>query len=140
MSAAREFLARRSRRAPVKGLVAEIAISVAIVASFWLVGSAAYASYARGTARVEAQALLAKAAERQAAFRADRGRYADSLTVLDLAVPARLDGKYAVAVTAEDGVVPAFVITATATGRQAGDKCASMTIDQSGRRDPPACW
>jgi Tfp pilus assembly protein PilE len=85
---------RRDRRPAIGSLVAELAITVAIVATAWIVFSAAYGSYVRGSARAEAQALVATAAERQAQFFARQRRYADSLTVLDLALPPSLEGRY----------------------------------------------
>ena len=140
MTTARPSSSRRDRRPAIGSLVAELAITVAILATAWIVTSAAYASYSRGSARAEAQTLVATAAERQAQFFARQKRYADSLTVLDLALPPTLEGRYMVRVTAVDGPSPSFSIVASATGGQATDKCPSLAVDQSGRRTPAYCW
>ena len=132
--------ASRPRRPPIGGLVAELVITGAILATMATVASATYGSYVRGAARTEVKTFVSAAAERQARFLADRGRYADSLTVLDLALPASLEGRYVVAVTAVDGPVPTFAVTASAQGDQAGDRCPHVAIDHAGHRTPANCW
>ena len=113
---------------------------ILILASFGAVATLTYGSYARGSARVDAQALMTTAAARQAQFLVDFQRYAGSLTVLGLALPADLEGKYTMTIVSVDGAVPSFTLTATAIGKQANDKCPTLAIDQAGLRTPDGCW
>jgi type IV pilus assembly protein PilE len=57
-----------------------------------------------------------------------------------MAAPADVGKVFTVAVAAAAGPPPTFVITATASGDQAKDKCPVMTIDNAGNRTPATCW
>ena len=115
-------------------------MTVAILAILAAIAIPSYSAYARRSARVEAQALLTTAATRQTQFLVDRRRYADSLSALNLTLPAGLSGKYTVAIAASDGPPPSFTITATAAGIQTKDTCPTLTLDQAGARSPASCW
>jgi Tfp pilus assembly protein PilE len=129
-----------SRQRVPRGLIVELVLTVVIVATAWSFAKAAYASHVRSSARSEVRSLVTTAAERQARFFAERKRYADSLTVLDIALPASLEDKFAVVVEAVDGPSPAYSIKVTAKGDQANDKCPTLLLDRSGQRSPAHCW
>jgi len=118
----------------------DLSLWILILASFGAVATLTYGSYARGSARAEAQALMTTAAARQAQFLVDWQRYAGSLTVLGLSLSENLEGKYTVAIVAVDGPAPSYRITATAIGKQVSDKCPTLAIDQAGLRTPDGCW
>ena len=117
----------------------EVMLVVVIVAILAAIALPSYRDQLRKSTRAEAQAFLNDMASRQQQYLADRRRYAASVTALNLTAPASL-GAFDIAVTSADGPPPTFVITATASGDQAKDRCAVMTIDNAGNRTPAACW
>jgi type IV pilus assembly protein PilE len=127
------------RRAAGFSLI-ELGMAMAIVTIIAAIAIPSYSSYARRSARSEVQALMTTAATRQTQFLVDRRRYADSLSALNLPLPASLGGKYSVAVASGNGPPPTFTITATASGNQAKDVCPTLAIDQAGQRTPAKCW
>lgn len=129
-----------SPRASAGFTLTELMIAVAIVVMLGAIAIPMYAEQARRSARAEVQALATTAATRQAQFLVDRRSYAESLSALNLSLPASLSGKYTIEVAAADGPPPTFTITATATGNQAKDKCPKLTLDNAGNRSPADCW
>jgi type IV pilus assembly protein PilE len=120
--------------------LAELLITVAIVAILAAIALPAYGAFIRKSVRADAQAFIADAANRQQQYLADRRAYAGSLSALRITVPASLAGKFSLAIVAADGPPPSFTITATATGEQAHDNCPVLRIDSAGNRSPASCW
>jgi type IV pilus assembly protein PilE len=118
----------------------ELVIALAMVAILAAIALPSYASYMRKSARADAQAFVADAANRQQQYLADRRAYASSMAALNVAAPASLTGKYSFSVVATDGPPPTFTITGTATGEQTQDKCPVIRIDSAGNRTPASCW
>ena len=118
----------------------ELMIAVVIVAILAAVALPAYREQMRRSARAEAQAFLTDMASRQQQFLVDKRRYAASVPALGMTAPKGVANAFGIVVTAADGPPPAFLITATASGDQAKDKCAVMTIDSAGNRMPAFCW
>jgi len=118
----------------------ELLIVGVIIAILAMIAIPSYSEQARRAARAEVQTLITTAATRQTQFLVDRRRYADSMSSLNLTLPASLTGKYTIAVATADGPPPKFSITATATGNQAKDQCPALALDQAGNRTPAACW
>jgi type IV pilus assembly protein PilE len=118
----------------------ELVIALAVVAILAAIALPSYASYMRKSARADAQALIADAANRQQQYLADRRAYAPSMAALNVAAPASLTGKYSFSIVATDGPPPTFTITGTATGDQTHDNCPVIRIDSAGNRTPASCW
>jgi type IV pilus assembly protein PilE len=118
----------------------EVMIVVVIVGILAAIALPSYQAHLRRSARTEAQTLLTDAATRQQQFLVDKRSYASSLAALNLATPASIVTKFNFPVTASDGPPPSFTLTAQAVGDQARDKCPTLTITDSGERNPPDCW
>ena len=118
----------------------EVMIVLVVVAILAAIALPSYRDQLRKSARAEAQAFLTDMASRQQQYLVDKRRYAASVAALGMAPPASVGGAFAVAVVAAAGPPPTFVITATASGDQAKDACALMTIDSAGNRTPAKCW
>jgi len=118
----------------------EVTIVVVIVAILAAIALPSYRDQLRKSARAQAQAFLTDMASRQQQYLVDKRAYAASVAALNIATPADVGSAFDIAVAAFAGPPPTFLITATASGDQAKDKCAVMTIDGVGNRSPAACW
>ena len=118
----------------------ELMIALVIVAILAAVALPAYREQLRKSARAQAQAFLTDMASRQQQYLADKRAYAGSVPALGVTAPASVSTAFAIAVTNTAGPPPTFIITATASGDQAKDKCAVMTVDSAGNRTPATCW
>jgi type IV pilus assembly protein PilE len=118
----------------------EVMIALAMVAILAAVALPTYRDQLRKSARAQAQAFLTDMASRQQQYLVEKRAYAASMASLGMAAPAAVDSAFGIAVTAVAGPPPTFVITATASGDQAKDACAVMTIDNAGNRTPAPCW
>ena len=118
----------------------EVMIALVMVAILAAVALPTYRDQLRKSARADAQAFLSDMASRQQQYLVEKRTYAGSPPSLGMAVPASVDRAFAIAVTAGDGPPPTFLITATASGDQAKDTCAVMTVDQAGNRTPASYW
>jgi len=130
---------RPTRRARGFTLI-EVMIVLVVVAILAAVALPSYRDQMRKSARAQAQAFLTDIASRQQQYLADRRRYAPSLSALNMTAPTGVSSAFDVAVTSDGGPPPTFLVTATASGDQAKDACASMTIDNAGNRTPASCW
>ena len=118
----------------------ELMIALVIVAILAAVALPAYNDQLRKSVRAQAQAFLNDAASRQQQYLAEKRNYAGSVPALGVTAPASVSSAFVVAVAAAAGPPPTFLITATASGEQAKDACAVMTIDSAGNRTPASCW
>lgn len=116
----------------------ELMIALVVTAIIVTLAYPAYSQYVRKAKRGEAQQLLLNWAANQEVFRANNPAYADAGA---LAPPVH--GDYTLTVS---GVTAAgYTLQAAAQGAQASDtddgvSCASLTIDQTGRKAPIECW
>lgn len=96
-----------------------------------------YSRYLFRSRRVEARQALMAIAQAQERWYATYHRYAEDLDKLgynhSTLVPY---GYYAVSLSQADEMGQGFLATATPIGRQAGDACGSLSIDQAGRKLP----
>jgi len=118
----------------------ELMIVVAVVA---ILGSIAYPSYLQHVLRsnrAAAQGVMTDLATRQHQFFVDTRGYAGSLDALRAAVPDDVAAKYTITVALDAGPPAGFTLTATPQGRQADERCGTMTIDQAGAKTPADCW
>jgi type IV pilus assembly protein PilE len=118
----------------------ELMIVLVVVAILAAVALPAYNDQLRKSVRAQAQAFLTDSASRQQQYLVEKRKYAASVPALGMAAPAGVSSAFAISVAAADGPPPTFLITATASGDQAKDACAVMTIDSAGNRAPASCW
>jgi len=118
----------------------ELMIVVVIVAILAAVALPAYNDQMRKSVRAQAQAFLTDSASRQQQYLVEKRRYAASVPALGMTAPAPVSSAFDIAIAAAAGPPPTFLITATASGDQAKDACAVMTIDSAGNRAPASCW
>jgi type IV pilus assembly protein PilE len=118
----------------------ELMIAVVIVAILAAVALPAYNDQLRKSVRAQAQAFLSDVASRQQQYLVEKRAYAASTPALGMAAPAKVGSAFDIVIAAAAGPPPTFLITATASGEQAKDACAVMTIDNAGNRTPASCW
>ena len=114
----------------------EVMIVLGIAAILAALASQSYSRYAMRSHRAEAQHMLMAVAQAQERWYATYNRYADNLDKLADARPASSQGYYELAMSVVDDDGQGFVAMATPIGRQAGDACGSLSIDNAGRKLP----
>ena len=109
----------------------EVMIVVAIIAILAAIALPSYQEYVRRGHRAEARAGLLQAAQWYERAATANGVYpaTDSFPNALKSVPG---ARYAISATSSDS---AFALSATPQGAQAGDKCGTFTLTQSGKRD-----
>lgn len=127
-------------------------IAVAIVGILAAVALPSYQDYIRKARRADAQTFMMEVVARQQHFMVDRRAYAISITGapssngLGLVVPADVANYYDVGLNpATDNTAkpPIFTVEAKPKGNQAYDKCATLTINQTGSKTASgtgSCW
>lgn len=109
----------------------ELMIVVAVVAILSAIAYPSYAEYVRRGHRAEARAGLLQAQQWM-----ERAATATGTYPLTAAFPAALksvpNDRYDISVVSADGA--SFDLTATPKGAQAGDKCGSYTLSNTGQR------
>ena len=128
----------------------EVMIVVAIIAILAAVAFPSYQDYVRRARRADAQSFMSEVVARQQHFLLDRRSYGTDITAaaasngLAMTIPTNVSSFYTVVVAADNAArPPAFTVTATPTGAQAADKCATLTIDQRGVKTASgtgSCW
>ena len=117
----------------------ELMIVIVIIAILVALALPSYTRYVRKANRGEAQELLLNWSNNQEIWRAAHTTYADGTTALG--VP--MSDKYTFTVTGISATT--YLLTATATGRQAADSdkgtsCTVLTLNQSNAKSPADCW
>lgn len=122
----------------------ELMIVVVIVGILAGVAFPSYQDHVRKGHRASAQAYLMDLAQRQQQYFLDNRSYADNAPALGYAsTPPDVAPYYTVAVAAPGGPPPTFAITATPTGSQTADSCATLAINSAGTKSASAgskCW
>lgn len=135
--------AKRGRRQSGFTLL-ELVVVVTIVAILASLAIAGYEFAIRKSRRSAAQGCVAEAAQFMERFYTTNLNYAQDLAGNAAVLPrctAEVNGAYAVGFAAGQPTAGTFVIQAVPQGRQAGDGCGTMSINQTGRRLPEGdCW
>ena len=117
----------------------ELMITVAIVAILAMVAYPSYSESVRKSRRADAKITLESYAALQERRFAQNNSYAGTIADLVGASGATSpEGYYTITLDVScDGTAPytCFDLTATATGKQLGDRCTTFTLDEVGARD-----
>lgn len=118
----------------------EVMITIAIIAILAAVAIPAYTSYVIRGNRGAAQQFLLDVAQREQQYFADARAYGETLTALNLPVPAPVDKYYDITIEVDAGPPPGFTVKATPkTGTpQAND--VTLSIDSKGAKLPADKW
>lgn len=120
----------------------ELMITVAIVGIIAAVAYPAYTDQIRKSRRAEAQAALMNIAARQGQMLLDTRNYAD-LSALNVTLASSVQQAYTITVTVDTSTIPTFTASAEPIGQQVGDKCNTLSLNQSGTKtpnSPASCW
>ncbi len=118
----------------------ELMVVVAIIGIIASIALPSYNEHVRKSRRAAGTACLLQAAQQMERF------YTTSLDYSAAGSPAAFncDGDTTDFYTIAPGDLDTreYVLTATPIGRQSGDSCGTLSIDQAGNRQPetPGCW
>lgn len=120
----------------------ELMITVAVVGILAAIAYPSYQQQIQSSRRAEAQATLMDMAGKQQQFLLDTRAFADSVASLNFFVRSSVSTYYTITIAATNSTTapPTFTITAAPSGSQVSDKCATLTIDQTGAKTPNTCW
>ena len=114
-----------------------------VVAVLAIVAAIAYPSYlnqVRRGHRTAAQSFMMDVAMRQQQRLLDVRSYATSVSALGMTLPADVDARYTLSITASAGPPATFTLSAAPKSGQVGDSCGSMSITNAGVKSPANCW
>jgi len=138
---------RRGLAPPRRGrgfTLAELMITVAIVAILAAIAIPTYRDHVRTSRRTEAQAYLMAIASRQQQFLMDTRAYAGALSAINIPTPPNVSAAYDLTLAAAGGPPPTFSITAVpkAGSDQVREKCGTLAINQTGAKTAALsrCW
>lgn len=132
-----------ARRAACRGVtLIELMIALAIVAVLMAVALPGYRDSMRKSTRAEAQAWMIAAAGRQQQFLVDRRSFATTVAEIGIPVPAGVAAGYTLSLALVDGPPPTFSLQAVPRSGQIGERCATLSINQTGTRTAAVagCW
>ena len=114
----------------------ELMIVVAIIGTVAAIAYPSYVQYTVRSNRSGAQSFILGVANKQEQYILDARAYADSLSTLSMATPGEVSRNYAITITGVTASPPAYIITATPTGKQLSNdtKCGNLTINQAGQK------
>ena len=126
----------------------ELVVVMAIVAILAAIAYPSYRNYVQRARRADAKEMLQRVAAAEERFYTNRNQYTNDLITaagLNLGTANSEGGHYAITI-----VVPAgnqsYTLTATPGGAQSSDKCANLTLTNtgakgySGNQNNGSCW
>lgn len=122
----------------------ELVITVVIAAILSALALTSYRTYTMEARRQAAVTALTDAASRQEQFFLNNRSYTTTVGAGGLNVDASVEnGAYLVSIDAATASCPiarCWAMRATPQGKQAEDKCGTLTYDSDGNRAPANCW
>jgi type IV pilus assembly protein PilE len=120
----------------------ELVVAMVILGILAAIAIPNYSEYTLRSHRSAVQAFISDLASRQTQFFLDRRVYATTVAALNMATPADIASRYAVAIVTNVGPPATFQVTATPTGTQIDDRCGALTVDQAGNKGAATtrCW
>jgi type IV pilus assembly protein PilE len=116
----------------------ELMITVAIVAILAAIAYPSYSAYIRKGKRATAQAALMDLAGKEQSYLLDRRVYTTVLADTGFATPAEIQAAYTISVACTPADCSGFTATATPAGGQAVSSEQTMTLDNTGVKQPDA--
>lgn len=115
----------------------ELMITTAIIAILAALATASYGLYTFRARRAEAHQMLMTIAHGEERWYATYNRYTDDLSKFGFADPAvSPHAYYEVTLATTDADGQGYMATAMPIHNQVGDKCGSLTIDNTGKKTP----
>ena len=116
----------------------ELMITVAIVAILAAIAYPSYSAYIRKGKRATAQAALMDLAAKEQSYLLDRRVYTTVLADTGFVTPAEIQAAYTISVACTPADCSGFTATATPAGGQAVSTEQTMTLDNTGVKQPDA--
>jgi type IV pilus assembly protein PilE len=116
----------------------ELMIVVAIIAILAAIAVPWWGRYTFRARRADGQKLLMHIAQAQERYYTDYNHYTSDLTLLGYKTSPAIaeNNDYSVTVAAAGTAPQVYVATAVPINAQVGDKCGSLTIDNTGNKQP----
>jgi type IV pilus assembly protein PilE len=118
----------------------ELMIVVAVLAILAAIAYPSYGEFTRRSNRNAAQSLLMDLSQRQQQFFSQQRAFADTLTALDVTVPAEVARFYTIAIDVAAGPPPGFTLTATPLSGTTQASDVTLTLDSTGAKSPAGKW
>jgi type IV pilus assembly protein PilE len=119
----------------------ELMITVAVIGILAGIAFPSYRSYVVRNNRAAAQAVLMEIAQRQTQYLLDSRSYASTVSILGVAVPAKVASVYKVdIVNFTAGPPPTFTASAAPISGTAQANDGTLSIDQTGVKSPADKW
>lgn len=123
----------------------EVIVVVVLIGLLAAIATPGYQRVVRKSHRAAAMALLQELHLRQHRWRADNPAYASTLEQIGAPTNGSVIEDYLLSIPRANASGYTLRALARESGSQQGDTengigCAQLEIDQSGQRQPPACW
>lgn len=121
----------------------ELMIALAIIGVLAAVAFPSYQDHLRRGHRADAQQYMMNLTQLNQRYFMDNRAYTSTLADLT-SPPSSVSSYYTVSITLDAGPPPAFTVQAVPTGSQVGDKCGTLTLNNSNVKTASGsgtnCW